>query len=91
MEENQPSKEYIKGFNKGYILRTHKPQLAQSLSLAKFPESAKEYQDGLLGGIQQKETELRQERAKNFSFDKLKEQYKDELHLKKNTKDKDKE
>lgn len=91
MQTKEPSKEYIKGFNKGYILRTHKPEIAQSLTHTKFPESSKEYHSGLLGVIEQKELELRQERSKNFSFEKLRKQYKDELSPSKNDKDKEKE
>ena len=58
MADKEPSQDYIEGFNKGYVLREHKPDLALSLSQTKFPESEYEYGKGLKDGIQQKELEL---------------------------------
>lgn len=90
MEElHEPSQEFIEGFNKGYVLREHKPELALSLSQTKFPDNQKDFQTGFLGGIEQKEAELRKVKSKGFSFGKLREQYKDELNLGDKAKDKD--
>lgn len=81
MEEiNEPSTQFLEGFNKGYVLREHKPELALSLSQTKFPDSQKDFQMGFLDGIEQKETELRKEQSKTFSLDELREKYKDELN-----------
>lgn len=90
MEElNEPSPQFLEGFNKGYILREHKPELARSLSQTKFPDSQKDFQTGFLGGIEQKEAELRKVRSKNFSFENLREKYKDDVSLGKKPNDKD--
>lgn len=77
---------FKEGFNKGYILRENKPDLALSLRQTKFPESEKEYASGLHAGIDHKEIELT--KKKNFSFEKLKEEYKDKLSHTKTTKEK---
>ncbi|MGH1384292.1 hypothetical protein [Kordia sp.] len=90
MEEiNEPSQQFIEGFNKGYVLREHKPTLALSLSQTKFPDSEKDFQTGFLNGIEQKEAELRKVKSKNFTFNKLRNKYKDELNLHDKSKDKD--
>ncbi|GGG37294.1 hypothetical protein GCM10011344_42640 [Dokdonia pacifica] len=70
--ENEPSQDYIEGFNKGYLLREYKPDLALSLSQTKFPEDQRDYETGLKNGIQQKELELIREKTpptKNKDFD----------------------
>ncbi len=70
MGTQEPSKDYIEGFNKGYVLREHKPDLALSLSQTKFPESEKEYSNGLKDGISQKEMELIKAHHKTNTRDK---------------------
>ena len=67
METQEPSEQYIEGFNKGYVLREHKPDLALSLAHTKFPETEKDFQNGLLKGIEQKEIEIREKNVKDFS------------------------
>lgn len=63
MEAQEPSKDYIEGFNKGYVLREYKPDLALSLSQTKFPDTEKEFSSGLKDGINQKEMELNKDRT----------------------------
>lgn len=62
MEEKQLHPEYTEGFNKGYILREHKPDLAQQLVDTKFPESEQEFSTGFKDGVWQKEQELTREK-----------------------------
>ena len=69
MEAQEPSKDYIEGFNKGYVLREHKPDLALSLSQTKFPKTEQEYSNGFKDGIKQKEMELIKARYKNNTKD----------------------
>lgn len=54
-------KNYIKGFNQGYLMRLHKPNLALSLSQVKFPESEQNFASGLKAGITQRQLELLKE------------------------------
>ena len=91
METQEPSEQYIEGFNKGYVLREHKPELALNLVHTKFPESQKNYKKGFLNGIEQKEIELREKNVKDFSFDKLREQYKEGLPPSQKGEEKEKE
>jgi len=70
MEEKQPTPEYLKGFNYGYIIGEHKPDLALSLSQTKFPENEYDYGNGLKDGIQQKTLELTKEKFKTKQQDK---------------------
>ncbi|WP_075342495.1 hypothetical protein [Tenacibaculum agarivorans] len=79
MDTKEPTGDYIKGFNKGYILREHKPNLAKSLRLTKFPESEKDYQSGFYAGIDQKEKELTKIKTKALSLDQVRAQYKDQF------------
>ena len=50
------SKEYIKGFNSGYLLRKHKPMLMKELEDGIKPTSP--YVQGLLDGNKEYEREL---------------------------------
>ncbi|PTX58583.1 hypothetical protein C8N46_11374 [Kordia periserrulae] len=58
MENQELTPQYQKGFNTGYILREHKPELALSLSQTKFPTKDKDYGNGLKDGIKQRDLEL---------------------------------
>ena len=62
MDNQQPSSAYIEGFNKGYILREHKPDLARQLVDTRFPESEQEFSTGFKDGVWQKEQELTKEK-----------------------------
>ena len=64
MEEKEPTPEYIKGFNQGYILHNYKPELATSLSKAKFSKENQEYLLGFKNGISQRELEQTKEKFK---------------------------
>ncbi len=59
MEVNQ---DYIKGFNEGYLIKKHKPELALSLSQVKFPESEHHFASGLKAGIMQRQMEIVKEK-----------------------------
>lgn len=50
MEEKQTQADYIKGFNEGYLITRHLPELAQKLSAV---ESAAARVDGFKDGRQQ--------------------------------------
>ena len=50
------SKEYVKGFNSGYLLRKHKPMLMKELEDGIKPTSP--YVQGLLDGNKEYEREL---------------------------------
>ncbi len=50
------SKEYVKGFNSGYLLRKHKPMLMKELEDGIKPTSP--YVQGLLDGNKEYEMEL---------------------------------
>lgn len=76
-EAMKMSLDFKQGFNKGYILREYKPNLALSLSQTKFPETEKEFYNGLLKGIEQKEMELKKEKSKSYSIESLRKEYKD--------------
>lgn len=56
--------QYIKGFNNGYLLAKHEPQLAAQLTAQ--PNNHSEYFKGLVGGKQEYEKESK-ELAKSFS------------------------
>lgn len=58
MENQELNQEYQKGFNTGYILREHKPELALSLSQTKFPKTEQDYSNGLKDGIKQRDLEM---------------------------------
>lgn len=77
MEVKDPSPNYIKGYNTGYVMREYKPNLALNLSQTKFPESEKEFSSGFRDGMEQKEMELRKDRIQNNSFGKFKAKSKD--------------
>lgn len=47
-EETSPSPVYIKGFNEGYLLGTHEPELSKSLSVT---EGAGDRLNGIKDGI----------------------------------------
>ena len=55
----EASKKYIDGFNSGYILRQHKPELAKSLF--QTLEASNDYTQGLKDGNQAYEKELDKE------------------------------
>ena len=65
MEERQPSEKYIKGFNKGYVLQKHKPELALNLKHIKFPENELEFQNGLRDGSDQYQKEQKRDLVKS--------------------------
>jgi len=60
----QQEQHFIKGFNHGYLLAKHEPELAAKLTAQ--PNSHNEYFNGLVGGKQEYEKEA-QEWAKSFS------------------------
>jgi len=63
-EEITVDPQYLKGFNNGYLLARHEPDLAAQL--AAHPNNHNEYFKGLVGGKQEYDREAR-EWAKNFS------------------------
>ena len=68
------SKEYVKGFNSGYLLRKHKPILMKELEGGIKPTSP--YVQGLLDGNKEYEKELNrklekvQQKSKEKNWDK---------------------
>ena len=66
MKDQELSKQYIEGFNKGYLIREHKPELALNLSQTKFPDTERDFGSGLKDGIQQKELELTKEKGRDL-------------------------
>lgn len=62
MEDKELSVDYVEGFNKGYILREHKPNLAQNIIQIKFPESEQEFSSGFKDGVWQREQEFTREK-----------------------------
>ena len=66
------SKEYIKGFNSGYLLRKHKPMLMKELEDGIKPTSP--YVQGLLDGNKEYERELdrKLEKIQDKSLDRKK-------------------
>ncbi len=69
MKEVQSHEDYIEGFNKGYIIREYKPNLALSLSQTKFADTELGFGQGLKDGIKQKELEIIRERNNHFQND----------------------
>jgi len=63
-EEVTVDPQYLKGFNNGYLLAKHEPQLAAQLTAQ--PNDHNEYFKGLVGGKAEYEKEAR-EWAKSFS------------------------
>lgn len=63
-EELTVDPQYLKGFNNGYLLARHEPELAAQLTAN--PNEHNVYLKGFAGGKQQYETEVR-EWAKGFS------------------------
>lgn len=63
-EELNIDPHYLKGFNNGYLIAKHDPQLAAELS--KHQNDQNPYFNGLIGGKQEYEKEAR-EWAKSFS------------------------
>ena len=57
-EQPSPEQIYIKGFNSGYLLSKHEPELAQWFASAQPTEN--EFYRGMTAGSQQYETELRE-------------------------------
>lgn len=55
---------YLKGFNNGYLLAKHEPELAAQLTVR--PNDHNEYFKGLVGGKEEYEKEVR-EWSKSFS------------------------
>ncbi len=65
-EELIPDPQYLKGFNNGYLLAKHQPELVAQLSTRPNDHSA--YFKGLMCGKQEYDKEREaQEWAKNFS------------------------
>ena len=63
-EEITVDPQYLKGFNNGYLLARHEPELAAQLTAQ--PNGHNAYFNGLVGGKQEYEKEVR-EWAKSFS------------------------
>jgi len=59
MEQEKTSSEYIKGFNEGYIIRKHSPELAEKLRDLK---SNSDRSVGFIDGQRQFEQELNKEK-----------------------------
>jgi hypothetical protein len=59
------TEKYIKGFNNGYILAEHKPDLAESLS--KTSATANDYVEGLIDGREQLEFEKSKEKISELN------------------------
>jgi hypothetical protein len=53
---------YQKGFNHGYILQKHAPELAEKI--AKYPNPENEYFSGRMAGQQEHKVEKKQEQTK---------------------------
>ena len=54
----QQEQQFIKGFNDGYLLAKHEPEIAAQL--AKTPNESNGYFSGLIGGKDQYELEVRE-------------------------------
>jgi hypothetical protein len=63
-EELSIDPHYLKGFNNGYLLAKHQPELAMQLTVQ--PNDHSPYFKGLMGGKQEYDKEAR-EWAKSFS------------------------
>lgn len=63
-EQSSTEQQYIKGFNHGYTLAKHEPELATQLTAQ--PNEHNEYFKGFVGGKNEYEKEVR-EWAKGFS------------------------
>jgi len=66
---------FAKGFNAGYMLRDHKPELMDTL-IKGMQQEKDDYLEGLLEGSKQRANELERERIK-ASMEKEKEQGKE--------------
>ena len=64
MNAQEQEQQYIKGFNNGYLLSKHEPDLAAQLTAN--PNDHSEYFKGLVSGKQEYEKEVR-EWSKSFS------------------------
>jgi len=56
---------YIEGFNNGYLLAEHKPELLKNISKSLKP--ANEYLEGVLDGKEQKENERVNEQLRDLN------------------------
>ena len=56
-----------KGFNNGYILRTHRPEMA-AIVLKTLEGREDEYAEGLRAGINQREKELLKDKTRNYDI-----------------------
>lgn len=65
MEELEPSKDYLKGFNRGYIMRKHKPDI--KFKTVAFSDQEADHLRGFKAGVAEYEREI------NKTFDKDKE------------------
>ena len=59
MEENNT--QYTDGFNKGYLLNKHRPELLKSMLPTIKPEN--DFLDGLIGGSKEHELEMEKTQA----------------------------
>lgn len=64
----QPSKEYIKGFNSGYIIAQYEPELAQQLTQA--PDKDNDFFKGFTSGTKEYERERSSKENRNVALGK---------------------
>ena len=62
MEEQEPSKQYLKGFNSGYVLAEHKPELLNSI-MNSFPD--KNIENDFVLGLEHGHDTYEKERSKD--------------------------
>lgn len=64
MEEQEPSQDYLRGFNRGYIMRKHKPDI--KFKTVTFSDQEVDHLRGFKAGVVQYEKEI----DKSFDMDK---------------------
>ena len=70
MDAQKIQQKIKRGFNSGYVLRTHSPKLAERY--AKILTGRKdEYALGFIAGIKEREKELFKARGKNYDIGKI--------------------